>query len=81
MATNLIVRNVHIWGKITANTYRNFIDNRIAAIALLFNALLYNALLYNLTVMTRNSGRFYGTGARVFNPFQGLGVSGVVTEQ
>ena len=48
-----------VWGKLRSGYDQNLIEKQIAAIA----------LIYNLTVVTRNSRHFDGTGVRVLNPF------------
>jgi hypothetical protein len=47
------------WGKLMGANDQNPIDKQIAAIA----------LVYDLTVVTRNTSHFAGTGVRVLNPF------------
>ena len=49
----------HIWGKLMGPSDQNPIDKQIAAIA----------LHYDLTVVTRNTAHFDGTGVRLLNPF------------
>src|ERR1700691_2333913 len=48
-----------IWGGLMAPNNQNPVDKQIAAIA----------LAYDLTVVTRNSDDFAGTGVRLLNPF------------
>jgi toxin FitB len=48
-----------IWGILTGADEQHRVDKQIAAIA----------LLHNLVVVTRNTGHYAGTGARVLNPF------------
>jgi toxin FitB len=48
-----------LWGRLSAQTGNNGIDNLIAA----------TALCHNLSVVSRNVKHFEPTGARVFNPF------------
>jgi predicted nucleic acid-binding protein len=48
-----------IWGKLRSGNDQNQIDKQIAAIA----------LAYDLTVVTRNTARYEGTGVRLMNPF------------
>jgi toxin FitB len=47
------------WGRLRSGNDRNMIDKQIAAIA----------LSYDLTIVTRNTRHYEGTGARVLNPF------------
>ena len=47
------------WGFLIGGDDQNLIDKQIAAIA----------LQYDLTIVTRNTSHFTGTGARVMNPF------------
>jgi len=47
------------WGKLRSGSDQNLIDKQIAAIALIFD----------LTIVTRNTRHYDGTGARVVNPF------------
>jgi toxin FitB len=47
------------WGRLRVPHAEHSLDKLIAA----------TALIYNLTVVTRNTGDFAGTGARVVNPF------------
>jgi toxin FitB len=47
------------WGKLMAGSDQHAIDRQIAAIA----------LAYDLTIVTRNTRHYDGTGARVLNPF------------
>jgi toxin FitB len=48
-----------IWGRLRSGSDQNLIDKQIAAIA----------LMYDLTIVTRNTGHYDGTGVRVVNPF------------
>ena len=48
-----------IWGRLMGPSDQNPIDKQIAAIA----------LHYDLTVVTRNTTHFQGTGVRLMNPF------------
>jgi len=47
------------WGTLMGINDQNAVDRQIAAIA----------LVYDLTIVTRNTSHFAGTGARVVNPF------------
>jgi toxin FitB len=47
------------WGYLMGVNDQHIVDRQIAAIA----------LVYNLTVVTRNTSHFAGTGVRVLNPF------------
>jgi predicted nucleic acid-binding protein len=49
-----------IWGDLMAPNNQNPVDKQIAAIA----------LAYDLTVVTRNTDDFAGTGVRLLNPFR-----------
>ena len=49
------------WGALMSPNNQNPVDKQIAAIA----------LVYDLTVITRNTNDFAGTGARLLNPFLG----------
>lgn len=49
-----------IWGRLRVPNPHNAIDKQIAAIA----------LLHDLTVVTRNTEDFAGSGVRLLNPFQ-----------
>jgi toxin FitB len=49
------------WGFLMGANDQHVVDRQIAAIA----------LVYDLTVVTRNTGHFAGTGVRLFNPFRG----------
>lgn len=51
-----------VWGQLMAGSGQNLIDKQIAAIA----------LINSLTVVTRNSRDFTGTGVTVRNPFGDL---------
>ena len=48
------------WGKLMGACDQNPLDRQIAAIA----------LVYDLTVVTRHTRHYTGTGARVLNPFE-----------
>jgi predicted nucleic acid-binding protein len=48
-----------IWGALMGVNDQHTVDRQIAAIA----------LVYDLTVVTRNTGHFAGTGVRLLNPF------------
>lgn len=48
-----------LWGMLVGANEQHKIDKQIAAIA----------LLHDLTVVTRNTAHFSGTGARILNPF------------
>ena len=48
-----------MWGSLRSGNDQNLIDKQIAAIA----------LIYDLTIVTRNTRYYDGTGARVVNPF------------
>jgi predicted nucleic acid-binding protein len=50
-----------IWGALMGINDQHIVDKQIAAIA----------LAYDLTVVTRNTAHFAGTGARLLNPFLG----------
>jgi toxin FitB len=47
------------WGRLRSGNDQNLIDKQIAAIA----------LIYDLTIVTRNTRHYDGTGARAVNPF------------
>lgn len=49
----------NVWGKLRVPHHENAIDKQIAA----------TALTYGLTIVTRNTDDFVGTGARLLNPF------------
>jgi predicted nucleic acid-binding protein len=49
-----------VWGRLRAPRHENAIDKQIAA----------TALTYDLTLVTRNTNDFTGTGARLLNPFE-----------
>lgn len=51
--------SARIWGILIGGNEQHSIDKQIAAIA----------LLHDLTIVTRNTAHFSGTGARVLNPF------------
>nr|WP_233620731.1 MULTISPECIES: type II toxin-antitoxin system VapC family toxin [Chromobacterium] len=48
-----------VWGKLMSPHPQNAVDKQIAAIA----------LIHDLTIVTRNSGDFAGTGVKLLNPF------------
>ena len=50
-----------LWGRLRVPDPHHAIDKQIAGIA----------LLHDLTVVTRNTADFAGTGVRLLNPFQG----------
>lgn len=52
-----------VWGKLTSPSPQHPIDKQIAAIA----------VLYDLTVVTRNTADFEGTGVRLIDPFHDPG--------
>lgn len=54
------------WGLLMGMNDQHIVDRQIAAIA----------LVYNLTVVTRNTNHFAGTGVRILNPFRGGAVLG-----
>jgi hypothetical protein len=47
------------WGTLMGTSDQNAVDRQIAAVA----------LVYDLTIVTRNTSHFTGTGARIMNPF------------
>jgi len=49
-----------IWGRLRVPHHENAIDKQIAA----------TALTHGLTLVTRNTHDFYGTGVELLNPFQ-----------
>jgi toxin FitB len=49
----------HVWGRLRVPNPGNPLDKQIAA----------TALIHDLTVVTRNTGHYAPTGARLFNPF------------
>lgn len=49
-----------IWGILIGTNEQHSIDKQIAAIA----------LLHDLTIVTRNTAHFSGTGVRILNPFR-----------
>lgn len=49
----------NLWGKLRVPHHENAIDKQIAA----------TALAYDLTVVTRNTDDFAGTGTKLLNPF------------
>jgi toxin FitB len=51
-----------VWGRMPGTNEQNLIDKQIAAIA----------IVYDLTLVTRNTGHFSGTGAKLLNPFSGV---------
>lgn len=56
-----------IWGKLRSANDQNLIDKQIAAVA----------LIYDLTIVTRNTRLYDGTGVRVLNPFLADRSSGI----
>lgn len=48
-----------VWGKIMTPDSQNPIDKQVAAIA----------LVHDLTIVTRNTSHYLGTGVRLLNPF------------
>lgn len=48
-----------LWGRLRVPHHENAIDKQIAA----------TALIHNLTLVTRNTTDFMGTGAKLLNPF------------
>lgn len=50
-----------IWGRLRVPHHENAIDKQIAA----------TALIHDLTLVTRNTVDFVGTGTRLLNPFNG----------
>ena len=55
-----------IWGDFMGASDQHIVDKQIAAIA----------MVYDLTVVTRNTNDFNGTGVRLLNPFHRDAVSG-----
>jgi predicted nucleic acid-binding protein len=49
----------HVWGRLRVPNPENPLDKQIAA----------TALIHDLTVVTRNTGHFEPTGARLLDPF------------
>ena len=49
----------HVWGRLRVPNPENPLDKQIAA----------TALIHDLTVVTRNTGHYAPTGARLLNPF------------
>jgi toxin FitB len=54
------LESARVWGILIGKNEQHSIDKQIAAIA----------LLHDLTIVTRNTAHFSGTGARVLNPFR-----------
>jgi hypothetical protein len=50
----------HVWGRLRVPNPENPLDKQIAA----------TALIHDLKVVTRNTGHFASTGARLLNPFR-----------
>jgi toxin FitB len=50
-----------VWGILIGANEQHKIDKQVAAIA----------LMHDLTIVTRNTAHFSGTGARILNPFMG----------
>jgi toxin FitB len=48
-----------VWGRLRSGHDQNLIDKQIASMA----------LIYDLTIVTRNTRHYDGTGVRVLNPF------------
>ncbi|RKT43787.1 type II toxin-antitoxin system VapC family toxin [Thiocapsa rosea] len=48
-----------VWGRLRVPRHENALDKQIAA----------TALVYDLTLVTRNTDDFVGTGVRMLNPF------------
>jgi predicted nucleic acid-binding protein len=57
---NFDLECAQIWGTMSAATHQSAVDKQIAAVA----------LSYGLTIATRNTNDFSGTGAQVLNPFE-----------
>lgn len=55
---------VQAWSRMPGTNEQNLIDKQIAAVA----------VVYDLTLVTRNTGHFSGTGAKLLNPFSGVSV-------
>jgi len=51
-----------VWGRFAGTSQQSLIDKQIASIA----------IVYDLTLVTRNTSDFLGTGARLLNPFSGV---------
>ncbi len=49
-----------VWGRLRVPQYENTLDKQIAA----------TALTHDLTLVTRNTVDFEGTGVRILNPFE-----------
>jgi len=60
------LRCAQMWGTLMGVNEQHPVDKQIAAIA----------LVYDLTVVTRNTNDFTGTGARLLNPFLDAATSG-----
>lgn len=54
-----------VWGRLAGPDEQNLIDKQIASIA----------ILYDLTMVTRNTSHFKGSGVRLLNPFSGQPLS------
>ena len=49
-----------VWGRLRVPHYENALDKQIAA----------TALTHDITLVTRNTVDFEGTGVRILNPFE-----------